>query len=130
MCLETELMTAELSINDLKSNIDNLREALSSIELDPDNFEDSYDQMLNECYDSIFCFWILFMEQYDMLKIIYRQMHIDGARHGIQYRIIGRIEDMEDEIEDLEIELADLEQQRLDLIEAIDRIKSMPIPKA
>lgn len=42
------------TLEELQDLIEEKQEEINSFELDPDNYEDSYDDMLNDCYPEVF----------------------------------------------------------------------------
>ena len=99
----------EQMIEDLTEQIRDKQEQLGDIELDVDEYEESYNDMLDDCYPELFN--ILpsdILRQCD--SIAYRCGLIDYV-DSIDIRDTNEYQELEQEIEDMENELSDIEDE-------------------
>jgi predicted nucleic acid-binding Zn-ribbon protein len=103
----------EQMIEDLQEQIEQKQDELNNLEIDAEDYEDQYNDMLDECYPELFN-----MLPSDILRqcdpIAYRCGLVDYV-YSIDIRDTNEYQELEQEIEDLEDELSDLEDELSDL---------------
>ena len=114
--MNTKDESTQRKIDDLKSILEDKKEELVNFELNPDDYEDQYNDMLDECYPELFN-----MQPSRILRecdpIAYRcglLDYIDGldVSDDTNYQDLAQeIEELESEIEELESEIEDLENE-------------------
>lgn len=124
--LSQRLESAETEAQKLRDKIKGLQHDQESIELDPDDYTDQYDQMLDECNPIEINGYIEILYS-DALRdqdpIAYR-CGLSDFMDTIDLTESQEYKDLEEEIEDLEYELCELDDLLVDLQDQYDDLES------
>lgn len=124
--LQSQIDSIESKLSDLRLQVSYLESQQGKIELDPDNYEDQFDESLDESIPEIEIGCLTYSPSYVLKNVdptAYRcglNDFIDSfdASETDEYKALQEeIDQLKSDIEDLESEIEDLENQIADLTE-------------
>jgi len=122
--LQDSIVSFKSQINFKQNEIDSLRQEQLALEIDPDDYTDQFDEMLDELGDidvAGYKFSVSYILE-NLDPIAYRCSLLDYVDANYSIEDLDEYKDLEEKIEDLENQISDLEDQ---ITEAEEEIQAL-----